>query len=139
MNNEIINFKKKAVTAVKVKTGDFDFDYWTNLAKKDPEAFEVARKVEIEKHISGLEDATQERMRRVQWRVEMERLRSSSELDAASRIYDMMWESVGQSVRALDDLAELINPYSKARPQAENKADTVVTFARRETETAIAE
>ena len=138
--NKIINLDIKQSKPAETKKGDFDFDYWSNLAKNDPEAFEVAREAEINKHISSLGDeAAQERMRSLQWRVEMERKRSSNPLDAASRIYDMMWESVGRNIKALDELADLINPNSKLKSQPEKKDNIVVAFKPKEMEVATVE
>jgi len=134
MSNEIINIKNKIEKPAEIKKGDFDFDYWSNLAKKDPEAFEAAREAEINKHISSLGDQdVQERMERLQWRIEMERKRAKNPLDAAGRIYDMMWESVGRNIEALDELAELLNPQTKAkaheRVQEESQSNNVVAFS----------
>ncbi len=92
-------------------TTSFDFDYWKNLAKKDPSAFEMAREQEINKHITSIPDEhTQERLRRLQWRVEMERKRSKNPMDSAVRIYDMMWESVGKNIDALHELTDYLKP-----------------------------
>ena len=147
MSDKIINFNK-SVQPTEIKKGDFDFEYWSKLAKQDPEAFEVAREAEINKHISSLADKTaQERMRSLQWRIEMERKRSSSPLNAASRIYDMMWESVGRNIKVLDELAELIqqnvNPGSKRNSEKTSapakKDNTVLAFKRKEMEVATAD
>lgn len=103
---------------------EFDFDYWCQLAKDDPAAFEAARKQEIDNHIAGIQQkSTQERMERLQWRVEMERKRSKNPMDSAIRIYDMMWESVGKNFEAIQDLADHLKPsqdssVSSLRPQA---------------------
>jgi len=150
MSDKIIQLKSKSIKPVEIKKGEFDFDYWSKLAKQDPDAFEAAREAEINKHIASLGDeATQERMRRLQWRVEMERKRSSSPLDAAARIYDMMWDSVGSNIKALDELVELVSPYQKSKVKSgpvgsariersqkaaktNRKDETVLVFKRKE-------
>ena len=144
MSDKVINFNGKSVKPVEIKKDDFDFNYWSKLAKQDPEAFEAAREAEINKHISSLEDEdVKERMHRLQWRIEIERKRSSSQLNAASRIYDMMWESVGRNIKALDELADLINPLSnqneKPKPESLNNDNTVLAFKRKEMEVAAVE
>ena len=138
MSNEIINFNPKNVKPVEIRQGDFDFDYWSKLAKKDPEAFEAAREAEINKHIESLDEDVQERMRRLQWRIEMERKRSKNPMDAAGRIYDMMWESVGQSIKALDELTALLNPQSTMKKAQTEKQETsnVLSFDRKDAEIA---
>lgn len=83
-----------------------DFEYWRNLAKTDPQGFESAREQAIADYIAGLPIGTRDRMRRLQWRIDMERQRARNPMDAAIRIYDMMWESVGKSMEALEVLAE---------------------------------
>ncbi len=83
----------------------FDFDHWMKLAKEDPQAFESARQAKVEEFIASQQAFAQERLRRLQWRIEMERQRASNPMDAAIRIYDMMWESMGSNFEALERLA----------------------------------
>jgi len=83
-----------------------DFEYWRKLAKSDPQAFERAREEVIAQYIASLPAVQQDRMRRLQWRVDIERQRARNPMDAAIRIYDMMWDSVGKSMEALESLAE---------------------------------
>jgi len=123
-----------------IKRGNFDFDYWSKLAKQDSEAFEAARDQEINKHISNLkEDDVQERMRRLQWRIEMERKRSKNPLDAAARIYDMMWESVGQSISTFDELTNMLNPKANVPAERSNQHKNVLSFEKKNSEIAIAD
>lgn len=115
--------KIKDISIVKPTKKGFDFEYWRDLAKKDPEAFEAAREQEINQYISGLaNEDVQDRMRRLQWRVEMERKRSKSPMDSAVRIYDMMWESVGKNFEAIQDLAEHFKPEDQRTSSKTSKA-----------------
>ncbi|MDH3326776.1 MAG: DUF3135 domain-containing protein [Gammaproteobacteria bacterium] len=142
MSGEIVNFKKRQKKPAETQRGGFDFEYWSELAKKTPEEFEAARAAEINKYIASLDDKhLQERMQRVQWRVEMERERSKSPLNAAARIYDMMWESVGRSMKELEELTELLNPQAKPKTMSKyEKSDmNVLTFARKELEATVTE
>lgn len=94
----------------------FDFDYWRDLAKNNPEQFEAARKLEIDQYISGLKtEELQDRMRRLQWRVNIERKRSKNPMESAIRIYDMMWDSVGKNFEAIQNLSD------QFKPEAERK------------------
>ena len=105
-----------------VNTKDFDFDYWCKLAKENPDVFETVRKQEIENHISTLGDArTQERLSKLQWRIEMERARAKNPMDAAIRIYDMMWESVGKNFELIQELAEQFQPRNARTASIETK------------------
>lgn len=110
----------------------FDFDYWRDLAKKDPEAFEAARKLEIDQYISSLKsEDVQDRMRRLQWRVNTERRRSKNPMDSAIRIYDMMWESVGKNFEAIQDLSEHFKPEAERKSKKPSSAK-VLSFKQEE-------
>lgn len=115
------------------KNKDFDFDYWCRLAKDNPEEFEIQRKKEIDAYISGLNDSEiQDRMQRLQWRVEMERQRSKNPLDAAIRIYDMMWESVGKNFEAIQELADIFRPGGDKNNYLQRPQAKVLKFNREE-------
>jgi len=70
----------------------FIFDEWKNLAESNPEAFEFTRRQMIDSMIADSKDA--ERLKRLQWRIDVERQRSSSPLSACVRISNMMFDSV---------------------------------------------
>jgi len=72
----------------------FDFDQWKTLAETDPEAFERRRQAVIESYIGGVRPSKRQRLRGLQWRVDMERRRSSNPMQSFLRIYTMMWDSV---------------------------------------------
>ena len=102
----------------------FDFDYWMKLAKNDPEAFEAQRAGLIEKYIAEVPGEVQrDRLSRLQWRVNKERELAKNPMDAAVRIYDMMWESVGKNVEALQDLADVLAGGVLQQPVARIKKD----------------
>ena len=72
----------------------FDFDQWKTLAESDPEAFERRRQAVIDSYISGVSQSKRQRLQGLQWRVDMERRRSSNPMQSFLRIYTMMWDSV---------------------------------------------
>lgn len=112
----------------------FDFDYWANMAKNDSEAFEEARKKEIEKFISGLnDDFSKDKMRRLQWRVDAERKLCKNPMESAIRIYDMMWESVGKNFEAMQVLADYFNEKGELVGNADVKKSNakIVTFKKK--------
>lgn len=80
---------------MKVATGSgrLDFDLWVNAAAEDPAAFERMRRQEIARVIARAPAAQRERLRRLQWRVDLERSRSDNPLGACVRISRMMWNS----------------------------------------------
>ncbi|MHB1118087.1 MAG: DUF3135 domain-containing protein [Minisyncoccota bacterium] len=71
-----------------------DFEYWANLAKTDPEQFEQERKQLLEKFIAESPQAYQDRLKRIQWRVDRERERASNPLSSCVRLHQMMMDSV---------------------------------------------
>lgn len=126
--------EKKAGTE---KTKDFDFDYWCRLAKENPDVFETTRKQELDKYISKLGDtSTQERMKKLQWRIEMERQRSKNPMDSAIRIYDMMWETVGKNFELIQELADEFRPQGEtAKTKTAERSQAKVLPFNRETHT----
>ena len=70
---------------------NLDFDYLTGLAQSNPSEFERLRRRAIESYISALPPDRQERMRRLQWRIDQER-RKHSPMGACVKLSNMMWD-----------------------------------------------
>jgi hypothetical protein len=70
-----------------------DFDQAMELARTDPEAFELYRKNVIEALIARAAERNRQHLRCLQWRIDKERERSSSPFAACIKLYRMMWES----------------------------------------------
>ncbi|MCW8908696.1 MAG: DUF3135 domain-containing protein [Sedimenticola sp.] len=71
---------------------DLDFDHWLDLANRDLSAFELQRRRMIDQVIAAAPPPQQERLRKLQWRIDKERERSDSPMGACIRISRMMWE-----------------------------------------------
>lgn len=95
----------------------FDFEQWCKLAEENPALFEKKRREEIDKVISSAPAATQERLQRLQWRVDMERRRSKNATQACIRIYSMMWKRVYGEHGLLDALNQLMHCDQKSQPE----------------------
>lgn len=83
-----------------------DFDDWSALARRDPEAFERRRAEVLENFIQQMPESKQHRMRCLQWRVDRVRERASNPVAACIRLSQMMWESLmgdGGLLEALED------------------------------------
>jgi len=95
-----------------VKKQAFDFSEWSNLASSDPKAFEQRRELAIEKAILSMPDAKQQRMRRLQWRIDQERRLSKTPMAACIKLSNMMWENVLGENGLLDHLqhADITKP-----------------------------
>ena len=67
------------------------FEYWSNLAKTDPERFEKERSEAIEKVILSARPERQKELCQLQWRIDGERARAKNPTDAMVRLTKMMW------------------------------------------------
>jgi hypothetical protein len=85
----------------------FDFDQWAALARDDPAAFEAMRQTTIDTFISSAPPDRQQRLRRLQWRIDQERRRAATPLAGCVRISRMMWNSLVGRGGLRERLAEL--------------------------------
>ena len=74
-----------------VKHTQLDFDYLTGLARSNPSEFERFRMHAIESYIATLPADRQQRMRRLQWRIDQE-LRHHTPMGACLKLSKMMWD-----------------------------------------------
>lgn len=73
---------------------DFNFDEWLQLAASDPEAFEQRRQQAIDELIANSPGEHQQRLRGLQWRIDMERRKYKDSLVRCQKVFSMMWASV---------------------------------------------
>lgn len=73
---------------------EFNFDEWLQLAKSDPEAFEKRRQQAIDAMIAAAPDERRQRLRGLQWRIDMERRKYKDSLVSCRKVFSMMWSSV---------------------------------------------
>ncbi len=87
-------------------TTDFDgwFDSLMQIAKNDPDAFELLRKQMIDEVINEAPEDNRRRLTGLQWRVDQERRLAKTPMGACIRISDMMWESVAGKGGLLEQL-----------------------------------
>ena len=116
--------------AVKQKSTDFDFERWRRLAESNPAQFEKEREAVLKALIDGVGDKDiRTRLSRVQWRVDMERRRSSNPLGSCIRMYNMMWESVNQSYELMESLVAMTRE-TAATPAGKCAKARVLQFKR---------
>jgi hypothetical protein len=72
---------------------DFDFDEWAKLFRDDPETFEARRLQCIENVIVSAPERMQEKLRKIQWRIDAERARCKTPYQAALRLNQMLMDS----------------------------------------------
>ena len=76
------------------KRPTFDFDAWEKLARKDPQAFELERKLLIERAIMRAPAEKQQRLRCLQWKLDQIRDLASSPMSACLQINRLLWEHI---------------------------------------------
>ncbi|WP_457755692.1 DUF3135 domain-containing protein [Thermodesulfatator indicus] len=98
------------------------FDDWfermARLAKEDPEAFEKERLALIEEAISQAPPENQEKLRKFQWRIDMERKRAKTPLGACIKLYDMLLDMVygeGGFLESLQTLKNILTDVKEGR------------------------
>lgn len=107
-----------------------DFDWWSDLAKSDPQAFEKMRLAAIEEVIQSAPESQQPRLRGLQWQIDHERRRSSNPLSACMRISNMMWNALLGPGGLLESMKELSGPESEKPSQHNQAMGKVLQFCR---------
>lgn len=72
----------------------FNFDEWVNLAKTDKDEFERRRLEYIENVILAAPKERQHQLRCFQWRIDMERNKCNTPMQACVHIFNKMWKAV---------------------------------------------
>ncbi len=85
---------------------NFDFESWSALASNDPESFEARRARAIEDAIRRAAPRTQQRLRRLQWKLDQVRRASATPMAACIRMNQMMWDRVTGPGGLLETLVE---------------------------------
>jgi hypothetical protein len=88
----------------------FDFDAWADLARKDPQAFEVKRKLLLERAIMKAAPERRQRLRCLQWKLDRIRDLASTPLSACLQINQLLWENICSDhglLRSLERLTDL--------------------------------
>lgn len=85
----------------------FDFDAWAELARKDPQAFELERKLLIERAIMRAPADKQQRLRCLQWKLDQIRDLASTPMAACLQINRLLWENIASEHGLLHCLQRL--------------------------------
>lgn len=115
--------------ADKIHGSELNFDEWRELAHQDAEAFERRRREVLETFIAEAPAHIQPHLRRLQWRIDMDRrYRWRNPMLAAQRLYDMMWESVTGEQGLLPALERITRGDDGKQPTAKDspRAATVL-------------
>ena len=77
-----------------------DFEQWAHLAQHDPHAFEQLRQRLLEAYIARSSSTHQDRLRRLQWRIDRLREKASNPMSACVQISSLMWDTFDQLGKA---------------------------------------
>jgi hypothetical protein len=91
---EVISMQKLDTFPRKPRNPLIDFDNWAELARSNPDGFEARRAQAIEDMISGMPMHKQERMRRLQWKIDQVRNQAGNPMAACIKLSEMMWDSL---------------------------------------------
>jgi len=105
-----------------------DFDHWLELAKSDPDSFEVLRSRAIDEVIGRFAESRQSHMRCVQWRIDRLRERSRNPMAACIAISGMMWDSFNHLNSTYRHLYEQMGPRQTLRELAPLPSAKVLIF-----------
>jgi hypothetical protein len=72
----------------------FDFNAWAALAREDPQAFELERKLLIERAIMKAPADKQQRLRCLQWKLDQIRDLASTPMAGCLQINQLLWEHI---------------------------------------------
>jgi hypothetical protein len=74
---------------------EFDFEKWAKLASSDPQSFEQLRQDKIADVIGKATGNHQQRLRKLQWRIDQVRNKNNktSSMAACLAISDLMWDT----------------------------------------------
>jgi hypothetical protein len=101
----------------------FDVDEWQRLAREDPSEFERRRQDAIDALIEQAPLELRERLRALQCRIDLERRRAKTPLEATLRLQSMMWERFGQ----LRDTLLALSGQAQPRPHTDAR---ILPFSR---------
>lgn len=78
------------------RTDKLDFDFWKQLAKDDPEAFENLRREKIRQLIDQAPARQRHRLQGLQWQIDQTRRLAGGPMASCLAISNMMWESLSR-------------------------------------------
>ena len=108
---------------MKSQAEPFDFDQWKELAATDPQGFEKRRREVIEREILRIpRPLRQQRLRGLQWQIDLIRKRYKDPHISTTKLFDMMWRRVYGEGGFLDTLA---NPPTSSSPGGRKRAQVI--------------
>jgi hypothetical protein len=106
---------------------EIDFESWSELARSDPQAFEARRTRLLEEIIRSAPPHRQDRLRRLQWRIDQIRRTSRTPLAACNRLQQLMLDTV-YGPNGLLDAMKRVQAHSETPPRALARPASVLPF-----------
>ena len=85
----------------------FDFDAWAKLARNNPQAFELERRLLLERAIMRAPADKHQRLRCLQWKLDQIRNLASTPMAACLQINRLLWENIVSEHGLLHNLQRL--------------------------------
>jgi hypothetical protein len=104
-----------------------DFEQWAQLAQHDPHTFEQLRQRLLDAYIARSSSSHQDRLRRLQWRIDRLREQASNPMSACVQISNLMWDTFDQLGKAYKD-PDILQPEKSPKV---DKSATVLPFKSR--------
>lgn len=93
---------------------EFNFDEWARLAQEDPARFERQRRELLDVVIAAAPAEHHQRLKGLQFRLDLERQRAKTPMGAVVRMNSLMWDSFLELRGALQRLADPTGPQAVA-------------------------
>lgn len=91
-----------------IRSDDFNFDEWCQLAKQDEGVFEKKRSKYIRQFIDQIPEKYHERIIGLQWKLDMERELAGSPLSSCLNMYTQMLDSLYGMSGLYDEINSLL-------------------------------
>lgn len=107
-----------------------DFDRWAEIAKTDPEKFEAHRQKMLDDFFELIPQSRQQRIRGLQFQVDMECRKAKTPLAACIKISSMMWDNISKENGLMDAFRALTQGTELGKKCGEKAK--LITFSREE-------
>ncbi|MDH5216847.1 MAG: DUF3135 domain-containing protein [Gammaproteobacteria bacterium] len=125
--------RKKQKTQIKGNLHIDDFEYWSRLAKSNPERFEEERSAMLAAYIDTMPDEQRPRLTQTQWKIDQVRSLAKNPYDALNRVSKLMWDELMELNKHQLHLVELFFNKDENRDIEKKEVRTakILTFEKR--------
>ena len=125
--------RKKQKSQVKGNLHIDDFEYWSRLARFNPERFEEERREMLAAYIETMPSEQQPRLAQTQWKIDQVRSLAKNPYDALNRVSKLMWDELMELNKHQIHLVEMFVNIDAGEPiRKEVKTAKILTFRKPE-------